>query len=210
MTLETKFARIDAEVAEDGTIAGYASRFGVEDQGGDIVVKGAYKKSLQSGLVPKMLWQHYASEPIGVWTKVYEDEVGLRVEGKINLDLVKGREVYSLLKSGAIDGLSIGYATVKAVNRSGGGRYLNDLKLWEVSLVTFPMQLEAGVDDVKSLDEITKPHQAKRIVERALRDAGYSARGQKQIVSLLSQKEGVRDAASDLADEIRELMRPTA
>jgi HK97 family phage prohead protease len=86
-----------------------------------------------------MLWQHDQGQPIGVWDEVVEDTHGLRVSGRLLTDVAKGREAAALMSAGAVDGLSIGYRTLRAEKQTGGGRKLYELELWEVSLVTFPM-----------------------------------------------------------------------
>jgi HK97 family phage prohead protease len=136
-------------VTDGAVVAGYASLFGLRDQGGDVVKQGAYAASLMrlaaSGRAVKMLWQHDPTQPIGVWDEVREDETGLWVKGRILIEVEKGREAAALLTAGAIDGLSIGYRTVKAERDGKGQRLLSELELWEVSLVTFPMLPEARV-----------------------------------------------------------------
>jgi uncharacterized protein len=150
-SLETKFRRFDGELAlKDGAvIAGYASLFGAADQGGDVVVKGAYGLSLarltKAGSGVKMLWQHDPARPIGVWDEVREDGKGLYVRGRLLLEVQAAREAHVLLQAGAIDGLSIGYRTLRAEKAAGGQRHLHEIELWEVSLVTFPMLPEARV-----------------------------------------------------------------
>jgi len=148
---ERKFQRGETGiVVTDGRmIEGYASLFDKRDQGGDVVRPGAYKASLAAlGAADrrvKMLWQHDPAQPIGVWDEVREDAVGLWVKGRILTEVEKGREAAALLAAGAIDGLSIGYRTVKAERDGKGRRLLSELELWEVSLVTFPMLPEARV-----------------------------------------------------------------
>lgn len=149
--LETKFCRLGGElrVTEGTRIEGYASVFGMADQGGDIVQPGAYGRSLerlaaQGGRV-RMLWQHDPHEPIGVWEEVREDGRGLYVKGRLLPEVEKGRAAAALIAAGAIDGLSIGYRTVAAEKDARGRRLLAELELWEVSLVTFPMLPEARV-----------------------------------------------------------------
>jgi uncharacterized protein len=136
-------------VTDGAVVAGYASLFGLRDQGGDVVQKGAYAASLKrlaaTGRAVKMLWQHDPTQPIGVWDEVREDATGLWVKGRILVEVEKGREAAALLTAGAIDGLSIGYRTVKAERDGKGQRLLSELELWEVSLVTFPMLPEARV-----------------------------------------------------------------
>lgn len=151
-TLERKLnplAGLRPEAADGTTVAGHASLWGAEDQGGDIVERGAYAASLrrlqaQGGTV-KMLWQHDPAQPIGIWDEVREDDRGLWVRGRILPDVARGREAAALVRAGAIDGLSIGYRTLRAAKDRDGRRRLLELELWEVSLVTFPMLREARV-----------------------------------------------------------------
>ncbi|MBN9887724.1 HK97 family phage prohead protease [Salipiger abyssi] len=151
MDLEHKFCRFDAEVVlvEGTKIEGYASLFGACDQGGDVVAPGAYAVSLgrlgAEGRAVKMLWQHDPAQPIGIWEEVREDARGLYVKGRLLDTVEKGREAAALIAAGAIDGLSIGYRTLKAGKDEKGRRLLKELELWEVSLVTFPMLPSARV-----------------------------------------------------------------
>lgn len=149
--LETKFCRFEAgiDVAKTGEISGYASIFGQADQGGDVVQNGAYGVSLNalaaSGRMVKMLWQHDPAQPIGIWQEIREDAKGLFVKGRFLTEVQKGAEALALVQAGAIDGLSIGYRTLRAEKDAKGQRLLHELELWEVSLVTFPMLPEARV-----------------------------------------------------------------
>lgn len=149
--LEHKFHHPDAGlVVTEGTgVAGYASIFGVRDQGGDVVMPGAYGASLAaltaSGRRIKMLWQHDPAQPIGIWDEVRETAHGLYVKGRLLVDVARGREAVALIGAGAIDGLSIGYRVKRAERGPDGVRRLMELELWEVSLVTFPMLPEARV-----------------------------------------------------------------
>lgn len=149
--LEQKFCRFDeGVVVTDGTeIEGYASLFGHADQGNDVVAQGAYDSSLkrlaEADRRVKLLWQHDPAQPIGVWDEVREDAKGLYVKGRLLTEVAKGREAARLIEAGAIDGLSIGYRTIKASRDAEGRRVLNEVELWEVSLVTFPMLPEARI-----------------------------------------------------------------
>nr|WP_238380952.1 HK97 family phage prohead protease [Alkalilacustris brevis] len=149
--LEHKFHRPEAGlVLSDGSaLSGYASVFGRRDRGGDVVMPGAYEASLAAlkarGGQVKMLWQHDPAQPIGVWDEVGEDARGLWVRGRLLTDVARGREALALVAAGAIDGLSIGYRTVRAERDGQGGRRLVEVELWEVSLVTFPMLPDARV-----------------------------------------------------------------
>ena len=149
--LETKLLAPEKEIHidKDWVIEGYASVFSQTDQGGDIVQKGAFGKSLnslaQKKQSVKMLWQHDQSQPIGVWDDVIEDNNGLFVRGRLLPSVKKAQEAAELIKAGALDGLSIGYKTIKSSKSSDGNRLLIELDLWEVSLVTFPMLDSARV-----------------------------------------------------------------
>ena len=121
---------------------GYASLFGVADGAGDVVAPGAFEKSLKArGLSRiRMLYQHFAHEPIGVWEEIREDSRGLYVRGRLVSDIERGRDVAALLGEGALNGLSIGFRTQRARRDPATGlRVLLEVELWEVSVVTFPL-----------------------------------------------------------------------
>lgn len=142
-------------VRADGSFEGYASLFHTEDMGHDVVMPGAFARSLRrrGAQGVKMLYQHDPNEVIGVWTALTEDTRGLHVSGQLLPDVARAREVLALLRAGAIDGLSIGYHAVKAMkDRMSGVRRLMDVDLWEISVVTFPMLPDARVSAVKAGD----------------------------------------------------------
>jgi hypothetical protein len=85
-----------------------------------------------------MLYQHFAHEPLGIWEIIREDARGLYVKGRLVLDVRRAREVRSLIRDGALNGLSIGFRTLRAT-REAGHRVLNEIELWEISVVTFPL-----------------------------------------------------------------------
>jgi Escherichia/Staphylococcus phage prohead protease len=140
-------------VDESGRFDGYAAIFNRVDQGRDVIAPGAFRRSLaERGVATiKLLWQHDPSEPIGAFDEIAEDERGLRVTGRLLLDVQRAREALALMRSGALDGLSIGYKTVAAsLDETTGIRTLREIDLWEISLVTFPMQEAARVRTVKA------------------------------------------------------------
>lgn len=210
MKHETKFVGVTPEVVSvDGTIKGYASLFGLRDQGGDIVQPGAFSASLQSGRGVAMLWQHDPTRPIGIWTKVVEDEKGLYVEGELFLETQAGKEAHILLKRGGIKGLSIGYKTRRS-KKTADGRLLYEVDLFEISLVTFPMLAEASVSDVKSYEDGNYAL-LKREVEQLVRDAGFSASEAKAAAAgAASALSGERDAAEPSAADVTALIRQIA
>jgi len=127
---------------------GYASLFGVPDSGGDIVAPGAFANSLKANGVARirMLYQHFAHEPIGVWGEMREDSRGLYVRGRLVTDIERGRDVAALLREGALNGLSIGFRTRRARRDAATGlRTLMDIELWEVSVVTFPLLKQSQI-----------------------------------------------------------------
>ncbi len=124
---------------EFAEIEGYASVYNVEDLNGDVVSRGAFRKALTNRMTPvRMLYQHDPEAPLGRWRRFGEDSRGLYVEGEMILSSPSARDVYELVAGGALDGLSIGFRTVKAAAQNRGKRII-EAELWEVSIVTFPM-----------------------------------------------------------------------
>lgn len=204
--------------AAEGTIEGYASVFGLLDRGGDTVMPGAFKASLSTWRkeksLPPMLWQHNPNAPIGVWTEIAEDDKGLKVKGELILEIAQAANVRALMRKGAVKGLSIGFRTQDSeIDRTTGARRLKKVDLWEISVVTFPMQPEAQAS-VKGMTEFD-PH----AWERAFRDEGLSIREAKLATSVarkLSLRDGgksepaSRDGAADVLLALRkasEVMR---
>lgn len=187
-------------VTDTGEFEGYGSVFGVKDSYSDIVVQGAFQKSLEQhkekGSLPALLWQHRMDEPIGVYTEMKEDENGLFVKGRLLIDddpLAK--RAHAHLKAGSISGLSIGYSLNDyEYDNQKDAFILKDVDLWEVSLVTFPANEEARISDVKAAlntGEIPQP----ALVEKCLRDVGFSRSQSKAFMA--DGFKALRDADSD-------------
>ena len=124
--------------AESGEFDGILSTYGNIDAVGDICEKGCFDRSLATkGAKRPLLWQHDQNQPIGSF-EAFSDESALRIKGRFNLAVEKGREGYALLKAGDIDGLSIGYVPMDYDWDRDGIRHLKDVELLEGSLVTFP------------------------------------------------------------------------
>lgn len=206
--LEHKARPLDLKSFEDGVISGYASIFGEVDTGGDMVMPGAYGASLDALRAKKqrvkMLWQHDPCEPIGVWDEVAEDDKGLFVKGRLLPDLRRGAEVATMLKEGVLDGLSIGYDTVAAGRGPKGERQLQKLNVWEVSVVTFPMQQSARIDGVKAVEMST------REIERKLtQDAGFTRSVARALMGGgMDAIKAMRDAGGGIGD-LAQFMRKT-
>lgn len=195
------------EIAETGVFSGYASVFGNIDAYGDMVMPGAFAKSLASKM-PALLWQHDAHEPIGVWQEFKEDKKGLFATGQLLVDgVTRAKEAYSLLRAGALNGLSIGYMLndyewVKTDDEKF--RKLTEIDLWEVSLVTFPANDEARISDVK---EAISELESVRDVEVYLREAGLSRSEAKGIISQLKTL-SLREAEEAAAiEEMKNLIK---
>lgn len=127
---------------------GYACLFERQDLGRDVIAPGAFAETLARRGIDgvRLLYQHDPAEPIGVWTSLIEDGIGLKVEGELTLGVGRAREVATLIGVGALDGLSIGFKAVEArTDPRTRVRRITRIDLWEVSIVTFPMQPDARI-----------------------------------------------------------------
>lgn len=198
---ESKFTALDLKsVAANGTFEGYASLFNREDLGGDVVLSGAFRETLatRGAKGVRMLFQHSPSEPIGVWLSLAEDHKGLRATGRLMPDVARSREVLSLMRAGAIDGLSIGFKVVRSRrDRPSGQRRLEKVDLWEISVVTFPMLPGARVSALKA-HPFSGHIPTERELERWLmQDAGLSRSEARALMrSGLKGLAAMRDAGS--------------
>ena len=187
----------DDKEKEKGMFEGYASIFGNKDLGNDVIEKGAFMRSLRrkGAKKIKMLYQHDTKEPIGVFDKVTEDQNGLYVKGRLAMGTQKGKEVYELMKMGAIDGLSVGYRVdAKGHHYDDKRKYrvLKEVDLMEISAVTFPMNPRARIQAVKS--DMTV-----REWEHKLREVGNLSHSESKVAAsavhkALSQREVDKDA----------------
>lgn len=196
-------------LTDAGLFEGYASTFGERDLGGDIVVAGAFAKSLKAR-GPKgvrMFADHDSTKRIGVWTDISEDERGLYVKGRLLTEKQIGKEAYIDLKEGSLDGMSIGFRT-KADSYDGRrkARMLKEVDLLEISLVSFPMNESARVTGVKSFEDI----QTIREFEEALINGTLPALSAKEAKGLLAGGfkaiRSERDAGK-VSDELAEIIR---
>ena len=204
-----------APSATDMSFSGYGAVFDNVDGYGDVIAKGAFLETIarakSSNQWPPMLMQHGGEgltaddmTPIGIWTEMEEDEIGLRITGKL-ADTPRGREAYALLKMDprpAITGLSIGYIAKAFEPRSrpeDPRRKLTKIDLMEVSLVTFPANSKARVQNVKSATI--------RAAEQALREAGLSRDAAKAILAHGWKGNPQREAGEKPTDELAEALR---
>lgn len=167
MTTDAAAGRLDswatldlkAEGDELGVIEGYASRFGEIDRGKDMVVAGAFRKSLrerEAKRIPMLYGHNQGALPVGVWTKLEENNTGLFVRGRLAIGSEQGKQLYEVLKAGAEFGISIGYRTARwEFDEAKGVRKLIEVDLFEISLVPMPMLDSARVSKVKAEDELS-------------------------------------------------------
>jgi HK97 family phage prohead protease len=143
---ETKSFKCEYKTDDQpGHIIGHAAVFGNLDLVNDIIEDGAFKRSIdQRGPTRVMLWNHNPNDPIGK-ADVKEDEKGLYFDAWANMDVTRAKEIYSLIKQGALNGASIGYDPIVWDFDKDGVRHLKELRLWEISPVTFPANPEATV-----------------------------------------------------------------
>lgn len=199
---ETKYAATTlSPVDANGVFSGYASLFHQVDLGQDAVAPGAFHKSIGNRGVAgiKMLFQHDPSQVLGTWLDIKEDAEGLFVRGRLAAGVTRADEVRTLMQAGALDGLSIGFKTIKSRKIAKTGvRMLTEVDLWEISIVTFPMLPEARVGAARLQNaQQEKRRPTIREFERWLtRDAGLSRREAHTIIhSGFKHLTRLRDAA---------------
>lgn len=197
---------------ETGVFEGYGAIFGNKDRDGDIVARGAFAESLKAGM-PAMLWQHDQKAPIGKFEEVREDDKGLYVKGKLVMQ-GRGLEAYELLKMGALNGLSIGFVTKDARrDPATNTRTISKADLMEISLVTFPANDLARVNNVKATFANTgepnmfeTPISDTRSFERMLRENGFSRSRAKAITAKgFKAVELDADESSEIAELVSDL-----
>lgn len=211
--MTTKTLDFSCELKADGdtgTFEGYGSVFSITDRGGDIVAPGAFTDTLAAaktaGRMPALLWQHRQAEPIGVYTSMEEDAIGLKVSGKLALKTARGAEAYELMKMGAITGLSIGYKVRDdSWDRVTGVRTIKKADLFELSLVTIPMNDASRVSAVKTIEELDSLSE----IERHLRDACGMSKSEalamvSRVKSVISRSDsGEREQLAELAGALK-------
>lgn len=191
---------------------GYGSIFKNVDLGGDIVMPGAFKRSLAqhkaAGTMPPMFWMHQPDQVPGVWTQMSEDETGLYVKGEL-VDTQLGNEMRTLLQKKAVRGLSIGYSTVVSDYTKDGNRLLQEVDLWETSIVSLAMNPLAQIESVKSrLSREGEYVPTEREFERRLRDVGCSKNVAKIVISRIFDSEtGGTPESDDVDPEAAELLK---
>lgn len=205
------------DVTPEGTFKGYGSVFGNVDSGGDVVVAGAFKDTInrggRNGNGIAMLWQHSSRYPIGIWTKLLEDEKGLYVEGQVEPTATPdGIPVLNMMRLGGVKGLSIGFNTlVSEDDEKRKVRYLKEIELWEISLVTFPMNKRSIITNVK---DTIRGAKTIREFEDALREVGVSKEDAKWIAGMWRKEHddqsnlrevGETDGINALAMALREI-----
>ena len=146
--MEVRFAT----PADDGTIEGLAVRFDTLDSYKTTFDRRAFA---WDGKSLPLLWSHRSDEVVGSVRSVSVEADGLRIRGKLNLDVAKAREVRSLLIAGDIGGLSIGFRRLKDESRSGGVRHITQAQLIEVSFVAVPSVPGSGVTSIRATPDLS-------------------------------------------------------
>lgn len=205
---EAAFTALDLKsITDDGVFEGYASLFDTEDLGRDSLRPGAFADSLAKkgpqGI--RLLFQHNPAEPIGIWESLVEDSKGLHARGRLTTQVARAREVLSLMRSGAIDGLSIGFRVLEAHrDRVRGVRRIEKVDLWEISIVTFPMLPGARIRSVKARPFADRLPTERELERWLTQDAGLTRAAARALLRDGSEGlSGMRDAAGAPLDKAR-------
>ncbi len=173
MNLEPSF-ELSLKPERTGLFRGYASIFNSPDLAHDVIMPGAFARSLHRRGTKRvrMLYQHEAAQPIGVWHRLKEDGQGLWVEGRLLLEVERAHDVWKLMNVGAIDGLSIGFRTIQSgASRQRGVRIVHEIDLVEISIVTFPMHPQARVGRLAPRQTPRQPQDSSLNLAQKLRHA---------------------------------------
>ena len=174
-TREFKSFSFELESADESTgeFSGYAAVFGNRDSGNDIIEKGAFAKTIVEDFnrIKILALHNDCWLPVGRPIELREDDRGLFIKGKIS-DTSMGRDIRTLLKDGVLSELSIGYDAIDFdYDSKTDTRHLRRIKLWEVSIVTWAMNEQARIDEVKSMVEGIKTEAKSGKITRARLDA---------------------------------------
>jgi len=196
---------------EEGTFEGYASIFDKLDRVGDIVLPGAFTKSLKEDATPSVLWQHEAKQVIGSLPVIKEDNIGLFVKVKLTLQVQLASEVYALLKDRAIKSMSMGYVATKvSYNEDRSIRYIIEAKVFEVSVVTFAANEQATIISIKS-GEVIEEKKIQDFIELKeceafLKTKICSNMEAKAIISKITEiKNNQREVVKDIQRDVEEI-----
>jgi HK97 family phage prohead protease len=213
---ETKLAGLaPGKATADGLFSGYASLFGAVDLARDAVEPGAFAKSLarRGAAGIRMLFQHDPAQPVGHWKVIREDAKGLYVEGQLTGNVARSADLRELLRDKAVDGLSIGFRTIRSrTDAKTGVRRILEADLWEISIVTFPMLPGARVNSIKSAQS-TRSLPTTRKFERWLtQDAGLTRSEARTVITkgfavLLRGRDAAHHDICGLAETIRKAAR---
>ncbi|MFH2113982.1 MAG: HK97 family phage prohead protease [Spirochaetota bacterium] len=183
---------------EEGTFTGYASTFTDKpDSYGDVVDKGAFKKTIKENKSRiKHLWNHSIMEPIGKPDELSEDDTGLFVKGRLVLGVQRARETLALMKAGVVNEMSIGYDTITDMVKDGV-RHLKEVKLYDVSPVTFAANPTAMILDVKAVERALSNNDVEPIREavKALQALLAKSEGKQEPAPATPEPEDTKEAA---------------
>lgn len=219
MKLEYKRFSLNLKSLQKRQFEGYLSTFGNVDHGGDIVVRGAFKRTLsehkEADELPPMFWMHDPRNVPGKWLDMDEDDKGLFVKGEL-ADTPLGNEMHTLLGMKAVRGMSIGYTVEERDWDKEGHRLLKDIELWEGSIVSMAMNPKASITAAKSRlslkgEYVPEPAEFKRKLEEHLRDVGCSISVAKRLVAKMYSEtsetdDPLLDEGADGDDETSALM----
>lgn len=210
MKHEIFFSRTEIKSGDAGTFEGYACHYGEIPSHQSIVSKGAFDKVMDEGQVPKMFFEHrtWGQIPVGRWDSLSVDDTGLYVHGSLNLELKQAQDIYSAMKFGSIDAMSIGFSIAEGgyeVDENDWLRINQIDQLAEISIVCYPADPQARVSDVHSAD--INLLENIRDCERYLRESGFSRRQSQHLIAVIknASDESVRDShdtaeAQEMAD----------
>lgn len=177
MKLKTTNPEAIKSVGSSGEFEGYGAVYNNKDLQGDVIVRGAFKEIKKNANGKLTIALHHDLRDVVGEATMTEDDNGLYIVGKLNLNIASAKEAYERMKSGLMNAMSVGFNILDGGQRmikGDDGEYYNEIskaELWETSIVTFGANPEALISSVKHAKPLTI-----REFEHFLQKNGFSKR----------------------------------
>jgi len=117
-------------------ISGYATIYNFVDSDRDVIIKGSLSNANDEFY---LYWQHDLNHRVGKINSLYDDERGIFIKAEIFNHHPNSHAISKAIREHKVTGLSIGFKPLATkLVKSKKIRIIKQLKLFEISIVTFP------------------------------------------------------------------------